>query len=274
VSAWLTAAVAVCAGVVFGGGGAVVLERRARRAPVSAVRLLELLGAKLARDEGRVVVRDASHLEALVGPEERKVVVRVVTDMVTVTVSVREAPKMRVTLDGLGQKLSRIFAGRSIVLGDARFDAAFHVETKHRSKVFRALSRGQGVKGAIMEAFRHFRVHELAVGNGAVHVTARLADVGSAKRHARLVAVLVKIARAFDRVLLRVKIFGGDRLALVGAHGKARCAYCHDDLTGEEPDLVACDQCATVLHAECWSELGACPLLGCTGRSPERAGAS
>ncbi|MEZ0229225.1 MAG: RING finger protein [Planctomycetota bacterium] len=68
-----------------------------------------------------------------------------------------------------------------------------------------------------------------------------------------------------------MKVLGGERLALAGSEGKARCAYCHEDVTGAEPDLVACEHCHTVLHADCYDELGRCPILGCTGTKPERA---
>ena len=67
-----------------------------------------------------------------------------------------------------------------------------------------------------------------------------------------------------------VQVLGGERRALRGKGGKARCGYCHDDVTGAEPDLVACDRCSTVLHEGCWTELGRCPVMGCAGRSPER----
>jgi len=44
-----------------------------------------------------------------------------------------------------------------------------------------------------------------------------------------------------------------------------RCAYCHDDLSGEE---WRCDACATAYHAACASELHeGCAVLGCSGRA-------
>jgi len=43
-----------------------------------------------------------------------------------------------------------------------------------------------------------------------------------------------------------------------------RCPYCHDDLEGR---LLACETCATPLHAECCRELGRCTTIGCGGRS-------
>jgi hypothetical protein len=46
-----------------------------------------------------------------------------------------------------------------------------------------------------------------------------------------------------------------------------RCAFCHDDVPGHSPHH-RCLGCQTVLHLECRSEAGACPTLGCEGRSP------
>jgi len=87
-----------------------------------------------------------------------------------------------------------------------------------------------------------------------------------------LLSTLADIARAFDPIGIRVKVLGDRELrALRGAGGEARCSYCHDNVTGVEPDLVACTACSTVLHDACWKDLGRCPVLGCTGSVPERA---
>jgi hypothetical protein len=83
-----------------------------------------------------------------------------------------------------------------------------------------------------------------------------------------LLLLLDEVARHFERTELRVRVLRGVRRALSGVHGP-RCAYCHGGLSGDEDDLVACEECATVLHASCWHENARCPILGCVGVEPE-----
>jgi hypothetical protein len=90
----------------------------------------------------------------------------------------------------------------------------------------------------------------------------------------RLLVLLDRIVRAFEPVSIPVKVLGGERRALADASGATRCSYCHDHVTGAEPDLIACAACGTVLHEACWNEHGRCPLLGCPGAKPERAPAT
>jgi hypothetical protein len=80
-----------------------------------------------------------------------------------------------------------------------------------------------------------------------------------------------RLARRLQRIPLEVVVLGNrTRLAFPGLSKAARCAYCHADVSGEEPDLVACETCSTIAHEACWDELGRCPVMGCAGRSRER----
>jgi len=153
--------------------------------------------------------------------------------------------------------------------GDAAFDGAYVVSTRKKQKAELAYARG--LKEAISWAFETFgcKTFEFEKGKLTVTVDRRTLEPVS---YAPLLATLDVAASAFDRVPLVIRALGGSaRKAFRGPHGVARCAYCHGDVTGEEPDLVACEQCHTALHAGCWDELGHCPLLGCTGHNPERA---
>jgi hypothetical protein len=40
-----------------------------------------------------------------------------------------------------------------------------------------------------------------------------------------------------------------------------RCAYCHDAFGLDA--RIRCPRCSTLLHADCWADLGRCPTLGC-----------
>lgn len=46
---------------------------------------------------------------------------------------------------------------------------------------------------------------------------------------------------------------------------RARCAFCHEEVPA--PELVGCESCRTLLHDECWRELGRCTTTGCAGRA-------
>jgi predicted DCC family thiol-disulfide oxidoreductase YuxK len=42
------------------------------------------------------------------------------------------------------------------------------------------------------------------------------------------------------------------------------CSYCRDCL--DDTNTLICDQCQTTMHPACYTELGACPSLGCEGQ--------
>ena len=152
--------------------------------------------------------------------------------------------------------------------GDASFDGAYVVSTEQDRKAELAYSRG--LKDAIRAAFEQHSARSFEFEDGALTVTVHCAEL-EPHGYASLLAALDRAAKAFDRVPIVVRALGNaSRRAFRGPEGAPRCAYCHGDLTGEEEDLAACERCHTVLHGGCWDELGHCPLLGCTGHSPER----
>ena len=168
--------------------------------------------------------------------------------------------------------LSRIGAWLGLTgdvhVGDEGFDKRFWIKTPNESRTKRAMN--QGLKAVVERLFNVYLVERLRIENGWLQVVAQSGSVDP-YAYAALLAWLDNAAATFDRVPIAVKVLGGERRALKDASGGTRCAYCHGGITGGEPDLVACERCRTVLHDECWRELGHCPLLGCTGKSPERA---
>lgn len=52
----------------------------------------------------------------------------------------------------------------------------------------------------------------------------------------------------------------GPVVSVAEAKQPERCAFCHDDLEGDD---VVCPGCQTVLHHECRAALPECPTLGC-----------
>jgi hypothetical protein len=149
------------------------------------------------------------------------------------------------------------------------FGEGFQLGTNDQVRVFRAFRNNPELRATIEELFRTTTVDQVLVWDGKVTATAKLASLDPA-RYREVLALLERIARAFDPVRLNVRVLGGERRALAGATGDARCAYCHAHVTGEEPDLIACALCGTVLHDACWEELRRCPVLGCPGVKVER----
>ncbi|HUV47957.1 MAG TPA: hypothetical protein VMX11_03170 [Actinomycetes bacterium] len=59
------------------------------------------------------------------------------------------------------------------------------------------------------------------------------------------------------------------RLSLT-AKGVASCPYCRDAVEESKEAWARCGSCETLLHAECWDDLGRCPTLGCKQADPLR----
>lgn len=185
-----------------------------------------------------------------------------------VTVFFDGAPPLVVTLEDWATKLKKWFGVvREVEVGDPRFDDRFLLETPQPTKALTALAKDK-TRRAIEAVFDRFRCSRLQLFGNGVAARVRAQPLLPATKRS-LIAQLDKIADAFDRRAIRVKVLGGQRRAL-SEKGAARCALCHDAITGREPDLVACRKCSTVAHDECWSELGHCPVLGCPGKRPER----
>ena len=145
----------------------------------------------------------------------------------------------------------------------------FTFATLDRPRVARAFQGNLQLKGDLIELFTKLPLDSARIWSGKLTATAPLSRV-QLEDFRPILERLDRIAKAFERVPVKVRVLGGERRALRGASGGARCAYCHDGITGDEADLVACELCHTVLHDECWRDLGHCPVLGCAGRDPER----
>jgi hypothetical protein len=179
-----------------------------------------------------------------------------------------DTPLVRVREETLFTRIAKV-AGRieDMEIGDEEFDRRFVIESPDPERTRKAF-RGE-LQKAIVRAF-DLGARELTIGGRRLEVKGPIGAIAP-REFGRMLDALEAASRTFDRKTLTVHVLGGERSALVDATGRTRCPYCHGGITGEEADLVACDQCATVLHDGCWAEHGGCPLLGCTGRAPERA---
>jgi hypothetical protein len=227
-----------------------------------------LVGYLLAR--GRIPsLRGAASPEAVEvppgirAPEGRQFAVHPGPGEARVSLSVRGAPAFDLERESRGGEW-RLRPGDHVKVetGDTAFDARFHLEGERIHPQARE---------ALKVLFDEFGVTRIESKTEQLTATAPLSVLGTAARYEELLGLLVKAAVAVERIPIDVRVLGSTRTALVGAKGAARCSFCHGDITGHEPDLVACGSCSTVLHEGCWADLGHCPVLGCRGRHPERA---
>ncbi|MBI3724787.1 hypothetical protein HY251_12660 [bacterium] len=161
---------------------------------------------------------------------------------------------------------------REIEVGEGGFDDRFLLVAKRPAPASKALAR-RAARKAISDAFNRLEMRRLEIHRSEVATTLPAEELRP-ERCLEMLEVLSTVARELEQVELDVRVLRGERRAIRGDLGRARCAYCHADVTGEEPDLVACESCSTVAHEDCWIELGHCPVLGCKGERPERARAS
>jgi hypothetical protein len=192
------------------------------------------------------------------------------TEGLRFAVSAPGVPALTVTRESLGSRLGKLFgAFPEIEVGEKHFDDKFHLATTEAASAASALEDRRGARAAIEEAFDRFGVRRLECGGNQVValVPFRRLDVDD---HRALFAHLARAARALERVPVNVAVLGGERAALTAGSSSPRCSYCHDTVTGSEPDIIACALCRTILHEACWAELKRCPVLGCRGREPER----
>jgi hypothetical protein len=179
------------------------------------------------------------------------------------------SPWLSIRREGFFDKLGKwIGVSRDLDVGDRAFDDRFLIQTSSDEKALVAFARG--LKDAVRRAFEKHGIESLVAREGWLIASVRTSSL-EPENYPILLDVLDRAAQSFERQSIPVRVLQRERRALV-AEGKTRCAYCHDGITGDEPDLVACPRCQTVLHDGCWSENRHCPVLGCAETTPERPG--
>lgn len=182
--------------------------------------------------------------------------------MAHLAVAAPSAPSLVVSREpGLQDLLVLIGWRKRFTTGDRAFDSSYLVETTD-PRAAAALARPE-LRDEIENAFVFSAVTKLELGRGGVVLTAQAGPL-FLDAYGQLLARLARIARDFERSCVTVRLLGVER------HEHARCGYCHADVSDEDPRLVACDRCSTVVHDECWAELERCPVAGCTGGAPRR----
>lgn len=190
------------------------------------------------------------------------------TSCVRLLVTADESPRLRVTQETVFTKIGKALGTTTeMEIGDAAFDARFLLETttpRRASELLKGESRR-----AIARIF-DLGARDLTIRDRKVAVTAFAYRV-EPEDYMKIFEELDRIAQTFDRKKIRVRTIGSDRYAVVDPSGKTRCPFCRSNITGEEDELVVCETCHTIVHQACWKEHGGCPILGCEGRSTERA---
>ncbi len=178
-----------------------------------------------------------------------------------------DAPDLVVTEETFGTKLEKmIYTKNDHEIGDAEFDARFFLKTKNPAKASRLL---RGTARAAITRIFDCGAGELRFEDRDIVVIAPTKAI-EARDYGKVLEALAKLSSLLDSQPLKVSVLGGVRRGHVDEKGKIRCPYCRENITGDEPDLVACEKCKSVVHDECWHEHDGCPLLGCEGGAVER----
>jgi hypothetical protein len=182
-----------------------------------------------------------------------------------------DAASLTITREGLDDKLLKWLGWKSeIEIGDPSFDERFLIQPSKNGEAGARKALARGLTTCVRECFDRYRAEAFLVANGELSIEIPI-DALAPDAYRVVLATLDEAASFFDRVPIKVRGFAGMKRAFRSASGALRCAYCHDGISGDEPDLVACPRCATALHDHCWAEHGRCPVLGCTAIQPERA---
>jgi hypothetical protein len=191
------------------------------------------------------------------------------TTWVKLSVDADEAPAFRISLASAGTRVARFLGWKQgVEIGKKTFDERFVLETHDPERASGALREQPALRDAIARALALGTSPALEVAAGKVTFTDELKHLRPEK-YGKALEALEGVARCFDRVPFEAPGFVAKTLAVVDVSGKTRCPYCHAGVDVHE-DLVACEACATVLHSDCWEELGGCPIMGCGGARPER----
>lgn len=145
-------------------------------------------------------------------------------------------------------------------VGDAAFDAAFRVDTRgDRSDGAAAQFVGERQVQASVEAlFALPGITEARFHAGQLVVTQKR------KRLDPLIHIPALLDAASDLTSGLIRV----RLALPAARTElsdVRCPYCRNGILDEHGDsrLVACVQCGTIHHRDCWNAASACSVFAC-----------
>jgi len=173
--------------------------------------------------------------------------------------------------EGLNALAKWVGAARDdVVAGGTSFDRRFLIDAPSE-EAREPLSEDADVREAISALFRRWEVDELEIAEGVLRVKGDVVRLG-VNQVQGLLGRLPQIAHAYDRAptiavtIREPEAAPGPRFVWTGGRDDAaRCPYCRDGFGEDQPHLVACAACGTLIHEECHEEHGECPILGCEG---------
>lgn len=125
-----------------------------------------------------------------------------------------------------------------------------------------AALRSPAMKSALGALFGDLGVTGLRVAAGEVSLEYWPSDIDLAPpRVDRVLDLLRRVAKACERAAEAPLVTHVELRAAASKPG--RCPYCRDALDPAQEAVVACADCHTEHHAECFDELGRCTTLGC-----------
>lgn len=164
----------------------------------------------------------------------------------------------------VGNRISRIFGERDVLIGDENFDRDFWVTANPSDLARRVFSpeKRQRLMDLVWKASRHLGPRiELQRQKFRLRVYSHLIRPDSilylAEAVVELVAAIIGAEGSVEVLWTEVTTRSGGQCQI--------CGYVM------KKNLVTCDRCRTSHHEECWNYAGGCSMYGCgsTTHSPE-----
>ncbi|HBP21021.1 MAG TPA: hypothetical protein DEA08_24950 [Planctomycetes bacterium] len=155
---------------------------------------------------------------------------------------------------------------RVVALPEGGYHAAYQGETPQSTARAGQVLSNRDVKRALGQLFEDLDVRRLEIAGDRVEVERPGRDRDLApERVKRLLRPLTALLRGVEETLKKAPALTVNFRSADDIDWSERfCPYCKDSL--ESDDRVSCEGCSTVMHDECYAELGKCTTFGCEGR--------
>ena len=155
---------------------------------------------------------------------------------------------------------------RVVALPEGGYHAAYQGETPQSTARAGQVLSNRDVKRALGQLFEDLDVRRLEIAGDRVEIERPGRDRDLApERVKRLLRPLTALLRGVEETLKKTPALTVNFRSADDIDWSQRfCPYCKDSL--ESDDRVSCEGCSTVMHGECYAELGKCTTFGCEGR--------
>ena len=178
------------------------------------------------------------------------------------------APEDGLTLYGVAESFEGLHGLelRVVSLPEGGYHAVYQGETpESTARAGQVLSK-RSVKRALGQLFEDLDVRRLEIAADRLEVERPGRDRDLApERVKRLLRPLTALLRGVEETLAKAPALTVNFRAADEIDWSLRsCPFCKDSL--ERGDRLSCEGCSTVMHAECYDELGKCTTYGCEGQ--------